>query len=108
MAHRVLVTSPEGQLVAGSEMVPAVFSRSLPFQRSILVVKSNPSSGLQQPQCCMQEGEREKEGEGQRKAAGAGMLGKGLILHPGASAREIVAPTFVPLLPQHLCSEHPS
>lgn len=70
VTHRVLVRSPEGQPVTGDGMVPGAFLQVslFPEVHFLCCSKSSPNSGLQQPQRCKQEGEREKEGGGQRKS----------------------------------------
>lgn len=66
--RRVLVTSHGGQPVTGSGMGTGGFFLCLslfPEVHFFSCVKSGRSSGLKR---CAREGEREKEGEGQRKS----------------------------------------
>lgn len=90
-----------------------LFSRSLSFQRSIFFAALNPAQiqGSSSPSAASRKErgrKREKDRERATKSRDAWEGPDPASWGTVASACETVAQTLVPLLPQHLCSEHPA
>lgn len=91
-------------------MAPGAFLRVSPFAEihDFAVLNPTPVQGSSSPSTAHGKERGRKREKDRERATKNRDAGKDLILHPGASTCEIVAQTLVPLLPQHLCSEHPA